>query len=168
MNNGLPYLSCPYNVNLYTSETIDTTQWQILIDTNNIEWIILRADFADTTPESTATLFAPTQTNNPLPMWKGEDYKTLETSGYRFKEITIDKILDKFFDTADKVLINYTHILALFSTGYTDIGWESDLEEALKEKGTDRAQYIAETTKLERNPEKQALFEMMDARSRGL
>ncbi len=166
MDNGLPYLSCPYDYNLYTNETTADPQWQILIDSNNVEWIILRAGLANATPESIATLFAPSHADNPLPLWKEEDYKTLETSGYHFKEITTDEILDKFFDTDDKVLINYTHMRALFSTGYTDVGWEMELETVLKEQGSDRAQYIAETTSRDRNPEKQALFEMMDARSK--
>lgn len=166
MDNGLPYLSSLYDINLYTNETTSSPRWQILIDTNNIEWIILGAGLATATPESVVTLFAPTQPNNLLPLWKQEDYKTLETSGFHFKENTTDKILNKFFDTDDKVLINYTHMLALFSTGYTDVGWEMELETALKEQGTDQTQHIAETTTLERTPEKRALFEMMDARSK--
>lgn len=165
MDNGLPYLSCPYDYNLYTNKAADTVQWQTLTDNNNVDWIILRAGLANATPESTATLFAPAHADNPLPLWKEEDYKTLETSGYHFKKITTDEILNNYFDTDDKVLINYTHMLALFSTGYTDVGWEIELQAALKEQGSDLTQYIAETTRHGRNPEKQALFVMMDARS---
>lgn len=148
MNNGLPYLSCPYNRNFHTNTYTEETTWQTLTNKTN-HWIVLRASQEHAKPTHTVTLYQP-ETYTQKACWTIKTYQDIETGGYTLEETTTQHILDTYFSTGETETKNLTYLMSLLHTGYTDVGWEKDITEALEEKHGAPNTYRTTQTRLQR------------------
>ena len=140
MDNNLPYLSCPYHRNFHTHTVSDNTTWQTLTNREH-HWIVLRASQQNAKPDHNVTMYQP-QTPEHEPAWTFITYEDLDASDYTLEEITTQDVLDTYFTTPDQVKENVTYLTALFKVAYTDVEWETELDEVLTEKNRNDTDYL--------------------------